>query len=70
MNRRKRRYPKPKYPPYPGSNWDYAIKHIASQKLVEPNKSICIYCHAQALTENKLVHLLDCPVAKAKTMVS
>lgn len=52
---------KSKYPPYPGSNWDYAVKHSASMALVRPNKAICIYCHCQAAKENDIQHKPDCP---------
>jgi hypothetical protein len=51
----------PKYPAYPGSNWDYSIRESARQTLVKPNKAICIYCHAQAKTNKGIKHEHDCP---------
>lgn len=49
------------YPPYPGSNWDYGVKMAAAQRLVPPNKCICIYCWGQAVKEKDIVHTDDCP---------
>jgi hypothetical protein len=40
---------------------DYSLVIIAQQALKEPNRCICIYCHAQALTEEEIVHEHDCP---------
>ena len=50
-----------KYPPYPGSGWDYAVKESDLQALRKPNKVICIYCRHQAVTEDALTHEPDCP---------
>src|SRR5688572_5156270 len=50
-----------KYPPYPGSGRDYAVVETARQALRKPNKNICIYCHAQAVTEDAIQHAADCP---------
>ena len=57
---------KSKYPPYPESGWDYAVKMSAASKLQKPNKCICIYCYGQALTEELLTnkHESDCPARK------
>lgn len=55
-----------KYPPYPDSNWDYAVKHTASTHLVSPNKHICIYCWGQAVESKDIVHLDDCPARNEK----
>lgn len=55
-----------KYPPYPGSSWDYAVRHTASTLLRKPNKAICIYCHCQAKTNAELVHKSDCPARNEK----
>jgi hypothetical protein len=52
---------KAKYPPYPGSSYDYAVIHYASTLLKKGNKAICIYCHEQAINETKLNHKSDCP---------
>ncbi len=52
---------KRKYPPYPESNWDYAVKESARQMLRSPNKAICLYCRAQAKTEKEIEHESDCP---------
>lgn len=56
---------KSKYPPYPDTNWDYARKHSASIELEKPNKAICIYCYCQAVSEDKIEHLPDCPAKDA-----
>lgn len=50
-----------RYPPYPESDWDWEVKTTASQALEPPNKVICIYCHDQAVTQDKLTHEADCP---------
>jgi len=50
-----------KYPPYPGSNWDYAVKMSAAALLNPPNKAICIYCCQQAKTDAAINHVSDCP---------
>jgi len=55
---------KSKYPPFPQSNSDYAIRHSARTQLRKPNKAICIYCRQQALTENTLRHSQDCPAKR------
>lgn len=57
-----------KYPPYPGSGRDYAVRHSAKIALRQPNKVICIYCHAQALSEDELKgkHQPDCPAKDHK----
>jgi hypothetical protein len=55
-----------KYPPYPGSNWDYGLKMAAASQLVKPNKVICVYCRQQAVTRDKLVHASDCPAKDEK----
>jgi hypothetical protein len=49
------------YPEYPSASWDYAVIESARQRLIKPNKRICLYCHAQALSEAKIVHEVDCP---------
>jgi hypothetical protein len=56
-----RRTPRSKYPPFPGTNWDYGAKMAAAQQLIPPNRCICIYCHGQALTEAAIIHATDCP---------
>lgn len=55
-----------KYPPYPGSGWDYAIRHSASTQLQKPNKAICIYCRMQALDSASITHKPDCPARNDK----
>lgn len=50
-----------KYPPYPESNGDYAVKEMARQALRKPNKNICLYCHGQAISEKDITHKDDCP---------
>jgi hypothetical protein len=57
---------KPKYPPYPDTDWDYASRMAARQELRHPNKFICIYCYGQGLTEEKIRHQNDCPVKGEK----
>jgi hypothetical protein len=57
----KKKKTKSKYPPYPGTNWDYGARMAAGQCLTPPNKSICIYCMAQALTQQEIKHAEDCP---------
>lgn len=56
-----------KYPPYPGSGYDYSVVESARQRLEKPNRVICIYCHGQAENEEELEsnHQEDCP-AKGK----
>jgi hypothetical protein len=63
----KRKHPVPRFPPYPGSNRDYAVRHAAKILLDPPNRSICIYCHAQAPNDSLLKHLGDCPAKGDKT---
>ena len=55
-----------KYPPYPGSNWDYGLKMAAAQMLLPSNKCICIYCRQQAKTEKGIKHISDCPTMRKK----
>jgi len=65
IRRKESEMPKmPKYPPYPGSNWDYSIVESARQALRKPNRNICLYCHAQAVT-TELPHAGDCPARTA-----
>ena len=52
---------KGKYPPYPGSNWDYAVRESARQMLQKPNRVICLYCRHQAVKPEDLKHEPDCP---------
>jgi hypothetical protein len=54
---------RPKYPDYPDSNWDYAVKETARMALKPGNKRICIYCHAQGKTQEDVrkAHAADCP---------
>lgn len=54
------------YPPYPGSNWDYACKETARMALRKPNKKICIYCHGQCKADEKIPHKPDCPARNEK----
>lgn len=53
-----------KYPPYPGSGYDYSVVESARQHLRKPNRVICIYCHGQAVTEPDIIHKEDCPAKK------
>ena len=57
----RKRKVKSKYPPYPDTNWDYGAMMAAAQSLLPPNKTICIYCRAQAKTDDQVKHLDDCP---------
>lgn len=59
-----------KYPPYPGSNRDYAVRESARSMLVKPNKAICIYCRRQAVDNASLTHEGDCPARKAEQQLS
>jgi hypothetical protein len=56
---------KASYPPYPDSNWDYAVRETARMKLEKPNRHICLYCHGQAKNEILIKHNDDCPHALA-----
>lgn len=55
-----------KYPPYPGSGYDYSVIESARQMLRKPNKVICIYCRHQSVSEDKLTHESDCPARNEK----
>jgi hypothetical protein len=59
--RKKLRKKASKYPPYPGTNWDYGAKMAAGQCLIPPNKKICIYCRGQCKTGETVPHQPDCP---------
>lgn len=50
-----------RYPSYPDSNRDAAVKEAARIKLRPPNKNICLYCHAQAVLAENIEHVSDCP---------
>lgn len=60
---------KSKYPPYPSSSMDYAIRHSAGTELRKLNKVICIYCRHQSKTEQELTHEPDCPARNEKPEV-
>jgi hypothetical protein len=51
----------PKYPSRDTVCWDYGYKHGVMLQLKRPNKFICGYCLAQAVTEDRVPHALGCP---------
>ncbi len=65
MMKKRKSVKQSKYPPYPGSNWDYAVKESARSMLVPPSKCICLYCHQQAVKEAQIIHAPDCPAKDA-----
>ena len=60
-----KKYPDSKYPPYPESGRDHAVKMAAAQVLKDKRNDICIYCHAEARGEHLIAHLPDCPYGAA-----